>query len=104
MPLKKKRIALDPPFLDKEEEALIRSFDLDLADKVPASEFERRKKEWRMAARNTMNPPKVQISARLSKYDLSRLKTIAMEKGIPYQTLLGSIVHQYVEGRLKETS
>ena len=93
-------IRLDPPFLDEEERQLIESIDLDAPKDV---DLETRKRELRELARQTMNPPKVQISARLAKRDLSRLKAIALEKGIPYQTLLGSVVHQYVEGRLKES-
>lgn len=54
------------------------------------------------AARQMMNPPKKQISARLSERDLIKLKARAMEQGIPYQTLLSSLVHRYVEGRLVE--
>jgi len=61
-----------------------------------------RKAQVEASARATMSPPKKQISARLSERDLTRLKARALEKGIPYQTLLSSIVHQYVEGRLIE--
>lgn len=61
-----------------------------------------RKAQVEASARATMNPPKKQISARLSERDLTRLKARALEKGIPYQTLLSSIVHQYVEGQLVE--
>jgi len=92
-------IKLNPPFVDDEERELIESIDLDVPNDV---DLEERKSELQTFARYTMNPPKVQISARLAKRDLSRLKAIALEKGIPYQTLLGSVVHQYVEGRLKE--
>ena len=48
--------------------------------------------------------PKKPITTRLSVHDLSKLKVRAMQLGIPYQTLLASIVHQYVEGRLVEKS
>ncbi len=96
----KRKIILDPPYLDDEERQMIEGIDFSKSDSP--EEFEKQKKMLVAAAKNTANPPKTQISARLSKYDLSKLKVIAMEKGIPYQTLLGSIVHQYVEGRLKE--
>ncbi len=94
-----RKIELNPPFHDDEERELIESIDLDVPRDI---DLEARKLELKEFARNTMSPPKVQISARLAKRDLSRLKAIAVEKGIPYQTLLGSVVHQYVEGRLKE--
>ena len=60
------------------------------------------KAELEAAARATINPPKKPITTRLSVHDLSKLKVRAMQLGIPYQTLLASIVHQYVEGRLVE--
>jgi len=43
------------------------------------------------------------INVRISKRDVEALKTKALEDGIPYQTLVTSILHKYVTGRLKET-
>jgi len=44
------------------------------------------------------------INVRISKRDVEALKTRALEEGIPYQTLVTSILHKYVHNRLKETS
>lgn len=44
----------------------------------------------------------VQISVRLDGSDLAMLKEEADRVGLPYQTLLKSIVHQYVRGDLVE--
>lgn len=44
------------------------------------------------------------INVRLSRYDMDGLKRLASEEGIPYQTLLGSIIHKYVTGRLVDRS
>lgn len=52
------------------------------------------------SARATSSPPKERITTRLPARDLARLKAKAMELGIPYQTLLASVVHRYVEGTL----
>lgn len=35
------------------------------------------------------------INLRIPERDLLRLKAQAVEKGIPYQTLLASVIHQY---------
>lgn len=43
---------------------------------------------------------KVPISLRLDGSDLAALKEEADRMGIPYQTLLGSILHQYIAGEL----
>ncbi len=40
------------------------------------------------------------VNARFSAADVAMLKMIAERQGIPYQTLLGSVVHKYVTGQL----
>lgn len=40
------------------------------------------------------------VNARFSASDIEALKRRAAEEGIPYQTLLGSIVHKYITGQL----
>lgn len=42
------------------------------------------------------------INIRLPAKDLRSLQKRALAEGIPYQTLVGSILHKYVEGRLYE--
>lgn len=42
------------------------------------------------------------INIRLPTKDLRGLQKKALAEGIPYQTLAGSILHKYVEGRLHE--
>ncbi|MCL7751630.1 antitoxin [Guyparkeria hydrothermalis] len=42
------------------------------------------------------------INIRLSSTDLRGLQKKALAEGIPYQTLVSSILHKYVEGRLHE--
>lgn len=42
------------------------------------------------------------INMRVSQADLDAFKKIAAEKGLGYQTLLGSVIHSYVTGRLVE--
>jgi len=43
---------------------------------------------------------KKSISLRLRKYDLEKLKERAHREGIPYQTLLSSIVHKFITDQL----
>jgi predicted DNA binding CopG/RHH family protein len=42
------------------------------------------------------------INIRISENDLSALQRRAAREGIPYQTLIGSVLHKYVSGFLKE--
>jgi predicted DNA binding CopG/RHH family protein len=51
------------------------------------------------AAKNTMLKDH-RMNIRIAKKDLEGLKTKALEEGIPYQTLVSSILHKYVIGKL----
>lgn len=42
------------------------------------------------------------ITLRVSSMDLEGIQTRAIEEGIPYQTLISSVLHKYVTGRLVE--
>lgn len=42
------------------------------------------------------------VNIRLSSGDLSDIQAKALEEGVPYQTLIASVLHKYVSGRLTE--
>jgi predicted DNA binding CopG/RHH family protein len=42
------------------------------------------------------------VNVRISSKDLEALQKRAIQEGIPYQTLLASILHKYAAGRLVE--
>ena len=42
------------------------------------------------------------ISIRISSFDLSRIKAMAAEQGMPYQTLINVLVHKYVTHQIYE--
>lgn len=44
------------------------------------------------------------VNIRLSSIDLSDIQVRALEEGVPYQTLIASVLHKYVSGRLIEKS
>jgi predicted DNA binding CopG/RHH family protein len=44
------------------------------------------------------------VNIRLSAGDLNDIRIKAMEEGVPYQTLIASVLHKYVTGRLTESS
>ncbi len=52
-------------------------------------------------ARNTMLKDQ-RMNVRISKRDLVQLKARALEEGIPYQTLVTSIIHKYISGSFQE--
>ncbi len=55
----------------------------------------------RAAARATSTKDK-RVNIRLSSFDLNDIQVKAMEEGVPYQTLIASVLHKYVNGHLLE--
>ena len=58
--------------------------------------------EQHRAAATAMFRKDARINIRLSSRDLRALQSLALREGIPYQTLVSSVLHKYVEGRLVE--
>jgi predicted DNA binding CopG/RHH family protein len=56
----------------------------------------------RAAARTTALKDK-RVNIRLSSVDLLNIQAKALEEGMPYQTLIASVLHKYVTGKLSET-
>jgi predicted DNA binding CopG/RHH family protein len=83
-----------------------------LAQEIPAS-FERG--EWKpvrnqkcevarfKAAVQAALLKNKRVNIRISSRDLEGLQARAAEEGIPYQTLMSSVLHRFVSGRLAET-
>jgi predicted DNA binding CopG/RHH family protein len=59
------------------------------------------KDRFREAARDTLNKDK-RINIRISSRDLGSLQRRANRYGMPYQTLITSILHRYISGEIKE--
>jgi len=59
-------------------------------------EFEKLKKQAQEIAKNTISKRtrKRSINIRLFENDIEKIKAIAFEKWIPYQTLISSVVHK----------
>lgn len=51
------------------------------------------------AAKNSSKKTE-RMNIRMTKYDMERLKEIAVREGLPYQSLVTSILHKYSEGLL----
>ena len=86
--------------LDAYEKELL---ELDEAEKIQFTKVDPKEKSALMAAaRETLQKDK-RINIRMSGRDLVSLKRKANRFGMPYQTLISSILHQYVSGDLKPT-
>lgn len=85
--------------LDDEERDILESYERGewVPVKIPKKEIKR----LQQYARNTLQKDK-RINIRMSSKDLDQVQVIAAQEGIPYQTLVSSIIHKYVSGYLIE--
>ncbi len=79
----------------------------EMADSVERGEWhsiralkEERKRYGRYAAATFRKDRRVNI--RISSKDLDAIQKRALEEGLPYQTLISSLLHKFVSGRLRE--
>jgi len=84
--------------LDKYEKDILAAYEADEFVSVMVPE---RKKEIQQIAKNTFKKDK-RINIRISNRDLVAIQKRALEEGIPYQTLVSSILHKYVSGSWRD--
>ncbi len=83
--------------LDKDEQDILDSFEKGEWERVENPTEEIRKHQ--QYARNTLKKDK-RVNIRISSKDLEEIQVTAVRHGIPYQTLMASILHRYVHGDL----
>jgi len=84
--------------LDAYELKVLKAFEQgELKSVATKSELEKLK----AAARATAIKDR-RVNIRLSSIDLSDIQVKALEEGVPYQTLIASVLHKYVTGRLSD--
>ena len=83
--------------IDKEESDLMKSLEND--EWRPVKDIKKQKDLAIEAARNTIKKDK-RINLRLTQKDYHQIQIKAIEEGIPYQTLISSIIHKYLNGAL----
>lgn len=87
--------------LDKEEKEVLEAFEAGrLKRSKKAPDIQKKHADYAEA----MFRKDARINIRLSSKDLRGLQKRALAEGIPYQTLVASILHKYVEGRLRESN
>ncbi len=85
--------------LKRDERELLESVDSDEWRSVPDRKNE--VSRYREYATATFKKDR-RINIRLSSKDLHALQKRALREGIPYQTLVASVLHKYVSGQLSE--
>ncbi len=66
-----------------------------------AKKIKEQKEQYRAYARATLRKDK-RVNIRISEKDLLALQKRAVHQGIPYQTLISSVLHKYVNGGFTE--
>lgn len=86
-------------YYNEEERGLIESIEKE--EWVPVGNLQSEIDEAKEIARVTRTKD-TRINIRLASSDLKALKTKALEEGVPYQTLVSSVLHKYAANKLFE--
>jgi len=84
--------------LSEEEKQILQDFE---AGEFKSVLTQKRKEMLQVTAEETFKKDK-RINIRISSRDLGALQRRALEEGIPYQTLVSSVLHKYVSGGLHD--
>ena len=85
--------------LTKEEKDFLDSVERGEWRRIP--DFPREAARYREAARATLRKDK-RVNIRMTERDLVRFQKTSVHEGLPYQTLISSVLHKFINGRLVE--
>lgn len=86
-------------YIDDEEREFVESFER--GEWQTVKNMVREAEASREYARNTLKKDK-RVNIRLSEKDLEDIRVLAVENGIPYQTLISSVLHKFATGQLRD--
>lgn len=87
--------------MDKEEKELLEAYEKSETKSIP--QLKSAIKKYSNYAKSSLTKNK-RINIRLSEKDLLRIQMKAIQEGLPYQTLISSVLHKYITGLLKDHS
>lgn len=87
--------------LKSEEKEILEAFESGRLKRI--ENVEKDIDEHRLVAEETFKKD-ARINIRLSSRDLRAIQARALKEGIPYQTLVSSVLHKFVDGQLVEKS
>ena len=85
--------------VSKEEKELLDSVEREKWVSIP--DFRKEAKRYQEYARATFRKDK-RVNIRISEKDLTKIQKRALQEGLPYQTLIASILHKFITGQLKQ--
>ncbi len=86
--------------LDKEELEILNAYE---AGELKSVMTDERREYIKKSAKQSFKKDK-RINIRLSGRDLAAIQRRALEEGMPYQTLVASVLHKFVSGSLYDVT
>jgi len=83
--------------LNDEDKKILKAYESGSVKSVPSVKKEIAR--YRDYAKSALQKNK-RINIRISERDLTHIQRKAVEEGLPYQTLISSVIHKYVSGAL----
>lgn len=84
--------------LDAYEKEIFKDYEKGKFKSVP--NLKQEKLRYQAYAKAALDKTK-NVNIRLSESDLLKIKALAAQKGLPYQTLVASVIHQYSTGKFQ---
>jgi len=85
--------------LDTEEKEILES--VERGEWRPVKGAKRERSRYARYAKATFRKDR-RLNIRISSKDLEAIQKRALEEGLPYQTLISSLLHKYASGRLRD--
>jgi predicted DNA binding CopG/RHH family protein len=85
--------------LSRDEQELLKSYNK--GEWVSTKHLDADRKQLRRYAKNALRKDR-RVNIRISENDLLELQRKAVQEGLPYQTLISSVLHKYINGRFTE--
>ncbi len=87
---------------NENKEAVLNGYENEILEAYESGELvpSQSKIDFQVVATHTMKKNR-KINIRISENDLSAIQRKAVREGIPYQTLIGSVLHKYANGYIK---
>ena len=86
--------------LSPEEKAILNVFESGKSRSIPNVAAEKKRLQNIAKAHGLKNR---RVSLRMSEWDFTRIQEEALREGLPYQSLLSSIIHKYLTGQFYDS-
>ncbi len=86
--------------LDAQEKEILES--VERGEWLPVKGAKRERSRYTAYAKATFRKDR-RVNIRISSKDLEAIQKRALEEGLPYQTLISSLLHKYASGRLRHS-